>query len=205
MHRTEAPMHDNHDESRTARRNGSKGEKLFTVFLMVACAALAVLVLLLAMQNRRLKEQLSTLLTPQMPPDALREGNVLEPLALLDEGGNRIVLSFEGAGEQTLLLFFSPDCPACRETIPVWSALLQSRPLEVRVAGVRLGGEVEDVPNLPFTVYTPEDGGKSLGGKIPFVPATILLDDGGAIERVWYGMLDEGKQSELRDALAGSS
>lgn len=194
-------MHDHHDQ--TTNHKSGTGEKVFNIFLMVACAALAVLVLLLAMQNRRLKEQVSTLLTPQMPPEALQEGQVLEPLALLDDGGNRVVVNFEGLGERTLLLFFSPDCPACRETIPVWSVMLQNQPPAVRVIGVRLGAEMEDVPNLPFGVYSPEDGGKSLAGKIPFVPATVLLDDKGLIERVWYGMLDEEKQAELSDILGG--
>jgi hypothetical protein len=173
---------------------------------MVACAALAVLVLLLAMQNRKLKEQVSGLLQPQMPPESLQEGDPFEPLALLDDGGNRFLIAFEGRQEQTrtLLMFFSPDCPACRETIPVWSALLQERTPGVRVAGVRLGAEMEDAPFLPFTVYSPEDGGKSLAGKIPFVPATVILDAGGTIERVWYGMLDEEAQAELGTILDGA-
>jgi len=194
-------MHDTHDGTTTGP-GGSKGEKVFNIFLMVACAALAVLVLLLAMQNRRLKEQVSNLLTPQMPPEALQQGDTLEPLALLDDGGNRILLNFESGRAKTLLLFFSPDCPACRQTMPVWSTLLQDRPVAVRVAGVRLGGEMEDVPNLPFAVYAPEDGGKSLAGKIPFIPATVFLDQGGTIERVWYGVLDEEKQADLRELLA---
>jgi len=195
-------MHDNHDE--TMKQKSGTGEKVFGIFLMVACAVLAVLVLLLAMQNRRLKEQLSTLLTPQMPAEALQEGDVLETLALLDDGGNRVVISFEGLADRTLLLFFSPDCPACRETIPVWSALLHDRHSTIRVAGIRLGAGNEDSPNLPFAVHTPEDGGQFLAGKIPFVPATMLLDAGGSIERVWYGVLDEEKQAELAGVLAGS-
>ena len=194
-------MHDERDET-NGRKSGRSWERAFSIFLMVACAALAVLVLLLAQQNRRLKSQLSTMLTPQMPPEALKEGDVLPPLALLDDGGNRIVLDFEGLGERTLLLFFSPDCPACRETMPVWSALLRERSPRVRVSGIRLGAGMEDSPNLPFAVYTPEDGGNSLAGKIPFVPATALLDDGGAVERVWYGMLDEEKQAALTGILA---
>jgi len=194
-------MHDNHDEA-TERKGGRSGERAFSIFLMVACAALAILVLLLAQQNRRLKSQLATLLTPQMPPEALKAGDVLEPLALLDDGGNRVLINFEGLADRTLLLFFSPDCPACRETIPVWSALLNGRRSTVRVTGIRLGGGIEDAPNLPFAVYTPEDGGQSLAGRIPFVPATMILDSDGTVERAWYGLLDEEKQAELAQILA---
>jgi thiol-disulfide isomerase/thioredoxin len=195
----------NDDSNRAKKGNDRRsGEKVFSIFLMIACVALAVLVLLLAQQNRKLKSQLSTLLEPQMPAGALQEGDTLAPLALLDEGGNHLLLDFEGLGERTLLLFFSPDCPACRETVPVWSALLQENPPRIRVAGIRLGAGVEDAPNLPFTVYTPEDAGQALAGKIPFVPATMILDDRGTIEQAWYGMLDEEKRGELTRILAGS-
>ena len=193
-------MHDTHDE--TTKQKSGRGEKFFSIFLMVACAALAVLVVLLAQQNRRLKTQLSTLLTPQMPPEALKEGDILEPLALLDDGGNRVGINFDGLADRTLLLFFSPDCPACREAIPGWSALRNEYRSTARVTGIRLGAGIEDAPNLPFAVYTPEDGGQSLAGKIPFVPATVVLDETGTIERVWYGMLDEEKRGELVDILS---
>jgi hypothetical protein len=191
------------DEKVEQKKTG--GEKFFSIFLMVACAALAVLVLLLAQQNRSLKTQLSTLLTPQIPPEGMKAGDVLEPLALLDDGGNRLVINFEGLADRTLLLFFSPDCPACRETIPLWSAVLSKHPSTVRVTGIRLGAGIEEAPNLPFAVYTPEDGGESLAGKIPFVPATVVLDEEGTIERVWYGVLDEEKQTELAGILSASS
>jgi hypothetical protein len=181
------------------------GERSFNIFLMLACAALAVLVLLLALQNRNLKTRLATLLTPQMPPAALKAGDALGPLALLDAGGNRVVLNFEGLGERTLILFFSPDCPACRGTIPVWSAMLEGRSPRIRVAGIRLGSGTEDDPNLPFAVYTPEDGGEALAEKIPFVPATVFLDDGGTVLRVWYGMFDEAKQDELTRLLSDAN
>ena len=180
-------------------KNQKSGGKAFNLFLMVACAVMAVLVMLLAMQNRRLKEQVDTLLTPQLPPESLQEGSVLEPLALLDNEGNRVLIDFEGGDGQTrtLLMFFSPDCPACRQTLPVWSAVLQDRNPSIRIAGIRLGPEMNDVPYLSFTVYAPEDGGKSLAGKIAFVPATMILDAGGTIERLWYGALEEDTQAEL--------
>ena len=192
-------MHNHNDNT----KNQKSGGKAFNLFLMVACTALAVLMVLLAMQNRDLKQQLTDLMTPQLPPESLKEGDIFEPLAMLDDEGNQVLIDFDGSDGQTrtLLMIFSSDCGACKETIPVWSALLQERNLSIRVAGLRLGAEKEDTPLMPFSVYTPEDGGKSLAGKIPFVPATMILDAGGTIERVWYGTLNEEKQAELTEIL----
>ena len=185
----------------TKPKGAFSGDRAFHVFLMVACVALAVMALMLALQNRRLKQELSRPATPQMPPDALKVGDTFPPLALLDEEGNPVSVPF-GGGQRTLLLFFSARCPACRQTFPVWGTLLQDLPAGARVYGVRIGPSAPDMPPLPFPQHTQEDGGKSLKGKIPFVPATVLLDGSGTVERIWFGVPDEKERQELRDRLA---
>ena len=181
--------------------SGGRGSSFF---LIAACVALGVLVLLLAWQNRALKDELAAATARQAPPEGLAAGDRFQPLVLLDDGGNSTALRLGESEPRSLLLVFTTHCPACRETIPVWGSLLED-PLEgIRVLGIRLGGEVEDIPFLPFAVFTPEDGGAGLAGKIPFVPATLILDGDGTVEQVWYGMLDEEKQRAVGDALSSA-
>jgi hypothetical protein len=176
------------------------GETWFNIFMMVACVALAVVVLLLAMQNRELKAQLAQLSRPQIPPEALKQGDSFVPLVLLDDSGAETPLRFGPGEPRSLLLFFSTNCPACRQTLPVWSELLEAPPAGLRVAGVRTGSQVEDIPYLSFPVYTVQDA-TSLVGKIPYIPSTLILDSEGTVEQVWYGGLDESQLEELSRAL----
>jgi len=57
--------------------------------------------------------------------------------------------------------------------------------------------ELEGGLTLPFTVFTPDESGSGLVGKIPFVPTTLLVDGKGIVERVWYGVLRDEDREEL--------
>ena len=176
-------------------------DKSFNLFITSACVGLAALALFLTWQNRNLKDELAELRLPQIPPEALQQGDRMEPLTLLDNLGNRSTIGFGAREAKTLLLIFSPDCPACVTTLPIWSEMLEEPPASARVIGLRLGQAQEDDPALPFTVYAPDEAGSGLAGKIPFVPTTLLLNGRGVVEQVWYGVLEEEEQEELLEKL----
>jgi hypothetical protein len=179
-------------------------DKTFNLFITSACVALAVLTLFLAWQNRNLKDDLAELRAPQIPPEALKAGDTMAPLTIMDEGGSEVTIEFGAEARKTLLLIFSPECPACAMTLPIWSDLFKEPPAAARVAGLRMGAEPEGGSALPFPVYTPDESGSGLVGKIPYVPTTLLVDEGGLVERIWFGVLEEEAQEELLDLLAGS-
>jgi hypothetical protein len=179
-------------------------DKTFNIFITSTCVALAVLTLFLVWQNRNLKDELAELRAPQIPPEALQQGDEIVAMNVLDETGNGVTINLRRAGEKTLLLIFSPDCPACAMTLPIWSELFEDPPASARVFGLRLGAALEGAPVPPFTVYTPDEAGSGLTGKIPFIPTTLLLDDRGVVEQVWYGVLEEEQQEELLGRLAES-
>ncbi len=183
------------DPSKKKPAKGLVADKTFNFFLISACFALAVLVLFLAWQNRKLKEEMEVLMTPQLPPTALKQGDTLEPLNFVHETGKDVLLGF-GEG-RTLLLIFSPKCPACAQTIPVWNDMVEGLPSSIRVVGLRLAAEVESPVVTAFPVYLPADGGSGLAGKIPYIPATLLVDGRGVIEWVKYGALTEGDVEAL--------
>jgi len=184
-----------------SKKKSLMSDKTFTLFISSACVALAVLTLFLVWQNRNLKDELAELRAPQIPPEALQQGDALIAMNVLDESGNGVTLNLRTGGDKTLLLIFSPDCPACAMTLPIWSELFEEPPAAARVVGLRLGAALEGDPVLPFPVYLPDEAGSGLAGKIPFVPTTLLLDGYGVVEQVWYGVLEEEQQEELLEIL----
>ena len=131
----------------------------FTLFLGFACAALAVLTLLLAWQNRSLKAQMSAAANAPLP-GALKIGDTVGAFDVVDATGQKTHVSFDGQGE-TLLLVFSSTCGACRETIPVWNRLLaDGASSAVHIVGIQTDFErtvkadaTLPIPDLRFPVF----------------------------------------------------
>jgi thiol-disulfide isomerase/thioredoxin len=180
----------------------------FTLFLGVACAALAILTLLLAWQNRSLKAELSAA-AGAPPAGGLKVGDTLRAFDVVDAAGNKTPVTFDGQGE-TLLLVFSSTCGACRETIPVWNRLLaDGAPSKVHVVGIQTDFEraadadaTLPIPDLRFPVFgSAEPRGETMS-KFPAIPAAALIDGKGAVKSVWFGVPSESQVAELRRALA---
>jgi len=187
------------------------GRDPFTLFLVVACIALAALVIVLAWQNRQLKRGLAGPSAPELPADALKAGDRLEPFAVLDEAGGKRLLEFSPDGPKTLLLVFSAHCPACERTLPIWSEFLASTPgASLRAIGIQTDrpGAAPDTSGivtaaLGFPVFSPEAKRPPALEKVPYVPATILLDGHGRVVQVWFGMPTGHQLDELRELARG--
>ena len=116
---------------------------------------------------------------------------------------------FGGGERRTLLLIFSVHCPACNQTMPMWEELVR----EVRdTTGLRILGVQTDRPGegeeselvtaaLPFDVYGLDREGSPAMSRIPYIPATIVVDTAGVVERIWFGIPSTEDLDELRDAL----
>jgi len=181
----------------------------FTLFLGVACAALAVLTLLLAWQNRSLKAELGAALNAP-PSGALKAGDRLHAFDLVDAAGNKTRVAFDGPGD-TLLLVFSSTCGACTETIPLWNRLLADGPSStVHVVGIQTDFQIAagadatvPIPNLRFPVFgSAEPRGEAMS-RFPAIPAAALVDAKGTVKSVWFGVPSDSQVSELRRAIAG--
>lgn len=178
----------------------------FTIFLGVVSSALAVVVILLVLQNRQLKNRLAALPDHAPPPLTLHAGDLFGPLVLVDDAGARLPVTFDAGSGDTLLLIFSVGCPACKETLPVWDALL-SEPTraELRVMGLQLDrGEEPDAlvaAALPFPVFGVDHAASESLGKVSHIPTTVLLDGEGRVRRAWVGVLTDEGERELRAAI----
>lgn len=186
----------------------------FPLFLGIACAALAVLTVLLTVQNLSLKSKLAAAAAAAnaTPPGALKAGDTLDAFDVVDATGQSTHVDF-GAQKTTLLLVFSSTCGACRETLPKWNRLLaDAASTPVHVVGIQTDFQHAEasgpsstlsIPDLRFPVFGfAEAQGEPLT-KFPMIPAAALVDASGSVKAVWFGVPNENQVSELRHALAG--
>jgi peroxiredoxin len=176
-----------------------------TTVLLVGCVALAVCVIALAWQNLSLKRRLAS------PPHAddqlpkLVAGDVVLPFDLWTPEGQSVRVAFDGSEERTLLLVFSSTCPACERNMPVWNELLAGeRSPGVRVLGIQTdlaagAAPHADGPRCP--IYSAGPRAAPPFDRLPYVPATVVLDRAGRVRSAWFGILDATQQAELRREL----
>ena len=108
---------------------------MFNRLMALTSVVLAVLVVFLAVQNIQLKRRIADRATP---PGTLEPGERLGPIQLVNPAGDSSPLVFSPDNPRTVLLFFTPSCPACRATVPVWQELFESTETSTRVLGVNL-------------------------------------------------------------------
>lgn len=183
----------------------------YTVFLTVACLALAGLVVLLALQNRRLKGQVTDMQSELAVAEAGKDKNLLAvgdlfpAMDLQDGDGDAMSLAFDGGGApRALLLFFSLDCPACQETLPIWEELYRDFDVpDVDVIAVRLGipdtGPHHDGP-MGLPVFDPVDLDAVPVDRL-LIPATLVVDSHGFVEGAWYGVPTDRHLGEMESML----
>ncbi len=181
----------------------------YKIFLTTACCALAVLVVLLAWQNRGLKAELAAR-AEAPPPGSLARGDRLLPFDVVDASGAKSRVTFEGH-PSTVVLVFSSTCGACQKTLPVWNKLIASGV----GPGVRIVGLQTDfprgagaaaplpVPDLAFPVYGTAAPQGEPTSKFPFIPGAAVVDATGTVRAVWFGVPSDAAAEELRKALAG--
>ncbi len=185
------------NETPTAPRRDS-----LTNVLLVGCVALALCVIALAWQNMSLKKRLSAPGHVGEEREMLGQGEVVAPFELETPTGETFRVAFDQGQERTVLLVFSSTCPACKQNMPVWNELLGGEhSASVRVLGVQTDLAVGGTPHVdgpPCPIYAV---GKRAGppfDKLPYVPATVVLDRDGRVRSAWFGVLDADQQTELR-------
>lgn len=190
------------------RRRGD----LFVAFLVAACVVLAVLVVLLARENRRLKLALAAPASGQAATAALKVGDCVTPFSLVADSGAKVPVEFGPGRPKTLLLVFSAQCPACARTVPIWNDLFGAGPPpSVQLFGLQIDkgapspGSGAPAPPAPrFPVFAAETPRPEALTKIPWVPAAVLLAGDGNVEGVWFGVPTAAQVEELRRGLAAS-
>jgi peroxiredoxin len=173
-----------------------------TNVLLVGCVALAVCVIALAWQNLSLKKRLSAPAHGGEELETLAQGEVVAPFDVVTMAGETVRVGFDEGQERTILLVFSSTCPACERNMPVWNELLGGEPkASVRVLGVQTDLAPGGTPHTggpPCPIYAAGRRGGPPFDRLPYVPATVVLDRDGRVRSAWFGVLDADQQTELR-------
>ena len=160
---------------------------------------MAVELVFLARQNRDLKAALSSVhqqLSSMRTASSLKEGEVVEPLELPTLTGERMRLAYDDPDRETILLVFSPDCPACQENLEGWKRLFAAHdPVREELVYVSTA-EREKTADFaaahalrgPVLV---SDAHTMATYKVLEIPATIVVGPGGVVKKVWVGVLSE--------------
>ena len=187
------------------KENG--GNRFFTIVFAVLFLAMAVELVLLIRQNRELKRTVADLQARHASEhdevDSLQEGEVVAPLSLVDLEGQASEVGYDDPARDSLLLIFSPDCPACQENMTGWRKLEQANAEQERgIYMISTAGEertkqfVEEYDlDRPVLLAARND---LIGYKVAYIPTTMLIGPGGVVKRVWVGVLSEEDLEELQ-------
>ncbi len=178
--------------------------RVFTVFLVVACAGLSTEVVLLVHKTRKLEEQL---VRAMADAPTIQPGEAFEPFTVVDQSGLSRWIEFGEGQPETLLLAFSPECAACDEVFPLWNEVVPGEIANVlRVIPIHMGpqdalteGESYALPVPAFSV-SPAD--VEHFRKITRIPAALLLNKEGVVEHAWSGIPTPDEADRLREVLA---
>jgi len=167
----------------------------YQIFLSVISMALAVLVVLLVLQNRGLKQRIEALQSAP-PPGGPKAGDTMAPFTVVDASGAPVQIAV-GDGKPRVVLVFTSVCPHCLKAFPIWRDLLRENAEGIEVVGLQVDagkGGAARLDTLPFPVYSPADPPPDFVRGMS-VPTTILVEGSGEIEQVILGP-PEGKAAE---------
>lgn len=183
----------------------------FMLFLVIACLALAALVVALTIQNRSLKAQIAEGGHGGAAPPQFKAGDVVTPFDVVEDSGAAHSIKFGEGETRTVLLVFSSHCPACKQTVPVWNDIL-TKPAGagVRVIGIQTD-RLDGTPPQPgvvaasygFPVFGYKRPNPDPLAKVPFIPAAIVIDPKGTVTDAWFGIPEQKTTDALKRALLG--
>jgi len=182
------------------------GFSLYGVLLHLFLVGLGVATLLLALENRQLRQTGSGAESETL----LVEGKVLEGFEVLSLEGETQELHFSGAdtaGKDHLLFFFTTTCGVCAETQPVWRALYESLSGSAEIVAVSFDSPeatrtYRDRMNLPFPVVVISDPNAfAEEHRLYGVPFTLQIASDGEIRDSWLGALSEADVERIRSVI----
>lgn len=178
----------------------SRTNAILAVLLMVGLSSLNIL---LFVQNRNLKVTSDC----RNREIVLKEGKSLIPLSGIDIDEMKQSFEWGTEGRKTLVMIFSPQCGYCRENMPIWNEIISKADKSafriVAASSISAGAkefvEEYEFNDIPILIETEPES------KIEYVmyltPQTILLNQSGEIEKVWIGLIQNEKTSEVESHL----
>jgi peroxiredoxin len=167
------------------------------ILAVTAILFLTAEVVLLMLQNRDLKRQLSA-----KAPEMLKGGDEVPSLRAVSMAGDTMNVTYDDGTKRYLLLVFSTTCPHCEKTLPRWKEIVDEMQdddcdiLGVSTSNLEATRKYIVEKGIDFNVVT-TDTSFWRKYKVNGVPATILIKEKGKVENVWFGELSEANREEI--------
>ncbi|MEM7355344.1 MAG: TlpA disulfide reductase family protein [Acidobacteriota bacterium] len=179
----------------------------YAVFVHLAAAALAVMVLLVSSENRRLEAQLRQANTVEAGIDA---GAPLPEVTVADLAGRESQVTYQAGSPASVFLVFDPTCGSCNENLPRWQELYERYKDDYRFIGVSLE-TVEstqvyaEANGLPYPIVVPRDSAGFISSYgINRVPMTLVADSEGFAVEARVGVLPEAYAEDFGERVPAS-
>ena len=180
---------------------------IWSIVLIVLVIAMAVEILLLVMENQKLRLALTA---RRGPFQILNPQETVPPLVGIDPKGEEVRLEYPSQ-KQTVLYWFSTGCPSCEHNVEFWKQVYQKyqsptlRFLGVTSAGEEKAEEITEKFQFEFPVLIVSDYSLLDQYKVEVIPQTMLIDRNGMVRKVWPGPLSENYKTEMEEMLSSSS
>ena len=180
----------------------------FWIAIFGIYAALAtVQIVFLTVQNRKLKNSIALSTASVNKVDGLKPGDMLTGFNTIDDvAKNDTRISYDVS--PSLVFITSTRCQWCAKTVPIWKELADAARLRsIQIIGIstdgkgELGSYMKDNA-LNFVVVSFPDRKIQAAYKAFSTPQTLLVAQGGRVEKVWLGMPSETTKKEILDLLA---
>jgi peroxiredoxin len=169
-------------------------KKVFDVAPWALICILAVSNLVMIIQNIQMRQQLS-----KFRIDRLEKGDQVQPFTALTLSGETINVSYTGKETKRILLYFSAECPYCKEQFTYWREMMD----KVNRNNYQIIGLVSDSEDVSkVREYLNSVGCQTLrvaiapkdiraNYKLTMTPGTIIIDNSGKVEESWFGGWNE--------------
>jgi peroxiredoxin len=184
----------------------STSSRFWIAIFGIYTALATVQIVFLTVQNRKLKNSiaLSTVSTNNF--DGLKPGDTLTGFNTIDVINNNTRVAYDGS--HSLVFITSTRCQWCAKTLPIWKELADAARLRsIQTIGIstdgkgELGSYMKDNA-LNFEVVNFPNAKIQAAYKAFSTPQTLLVGQGGRVEKVWIGMPSETTKKEILDLLA---
>ena len=168
------------------------GQKLFKGLSLLLIAGLCVANALLIKQNRDLKAAMSHMVVVK-EPELLKPGEQVPPFVANTLSGQQQAVNYANY-DKTVFLVFSPQCPACEQSIPYWKEIKAACDRNrYQVFGVSLTNDGLATSaflassGLGMEAFVDIDAQTKTAYKLSLTPLVIVIDSSGKVDRVWSG------------------
>ena len=175
----------------------SRGQLLSRGVLLLLVVGLCIVNVFLVKQNRDLKASIAG-----NQPDFLKPGEHVPSFTANVLSGERRMVNY-AASAKTVLLVFTPGCPACERTLPYWKEIKAACDRKgYQIFGISLDnsantGDYLKANGLNLTVFASADAQIKKSYKLNLTPLTIVIGNDGRVEEIWAGAFTQQSKQDV--------